>query len=240
MTRLRLRSTAVLLGLLWPLATLAAQEGRAGEPAPRHMDTMRYQVRYLNDHQAAALAWEQCPQKDACRIGALAGPNGRGAVMDVTADAATQERFTRVLAERDVPRTQRFQLVLLAAGTKPNGPPPTLSAGAQKALDDIREFLPFKSYRVLDAALIRIAQDDLALARMTGLVANSGYKVGMRFRSGGTDGGKLVIDGFSLDGEKGDLIQTSFAMDVGETVVVGTSSVGGSEEALVAILTALP
>ena len=239
MRRLRLRSTAVLLSLLWPLAALAAQEGQAREAAPRTMD-MRYQVRYLNDHQAAALAWEQCPQKDACRIGALAGPGGRGAVMDVTADAATQERLARALAERDVPRTQRFQLILLAAGPKPNGAPPTLSAGAQKALDDIREFLPFKSYRMLDAALIRIAQDDIAQARTAGLVPNSGYKVGMRFRSGGTDGEKLVIDDFTLNDEKGSLIQTSFAMDVGETVVVGTSSVGGSEEALVALLTAMP
>jgi hypothetical protein len=230
---MKLRSTAVLLlSLLSPLATLAAQQGEA--------QTMRYEVRYLNDHQAVSLAWEQCPQKDACRIGALTGPGGRGAVMDVTADAATQERFARALAERDVPRTQKFQLVLLAAGTKPNGSPPPLSAGAQKALDDIREFLPFKSYRVLDAALIRIAQDDVAQARVAGLSAAS-YKVSMRFRSGGTDGRKLVIDGFGLDDEKDrDLIQTSFAMDVGETVVVGTSSVGGSEEALVAILTAMP
>jgi hypothetical protein len=240
MRRLRLPSTAVLLlSLLWPLAALGAQEGQAREAAPRPTATMRYEVRYLNDHQAASLAWEQCPRKD-CRIGTLAGPGGRGAVMDVTADAATQERFARALAERDVPRTQRFQLILLAAGPKPNGAPPTLSAGAQKALDDIREFLPFKSYRMLDAALIRIAQDDIAQARTAGLVPNSGYKVGMRFRSGGTDGEKLIIDDFSLNDEKGSLIQTSFAMDVGETVVVGTSSVGGSEEALVALLTAMP
>lgn len=232
----RLASTlSLLLALSSPLGALAAQD-----PAPHPVTTMRYEVRYLNDHAATALAWEQCEQKDSCRIGALTGPGGRGAVMDVTADAATQEKLVRALAERDVPRTQKFQLVLLAASPKPNGAPPTLAPGAQKALDDIREFLPFKSYRVLDASLIRVAQDDVAQARIAGLSSNS-YKVGLRFRSGGTDGKKLAIDGFSLDdqGDR-DLIQTSFAMDVGETVVVGTSTVGGSEEALVAILTALP
>jgi hypothetical protein len=236
MTSLRLSSTVtLLLALSSPLGALAAQEA-----ASRPVQTMRYEVRYLSDHAATALAWEQCEQKDACRIGALTGPGGRGAVMDVTADAATQERLTRALAELDVPRTQRFQLVLLAASPKPNGAPPSLAPGAQKALDDIREFLPFKSYRILDASLIRVAQDDVAHGRIAGLGGNS-YKVGLRFRSGGTDGRKLAIDGFGLDdqGDR-DLIQTSFAMDVGETVVVGTSSVGGSEEALVAILTALP
>jgi hypothetical protein len=235
MNSLRLRSTfTLLLALAGPLAATAQEE------APKPIQTMRYEVRYLNDHAATALAWEQCEKKDSCRIGALPGPNGRGAVMDVTADAATQEKFTRALAERDVPRTQRFQLVLLAASPKPDGAPPTLSPGAQKALDDIRSFLPFKSYRVLDAALIRIAQDDVAQARVAGLGAAS-YRVVLRFRPGGTDGRKLALDGFKLDDEKDrDLIQTSFAMDAGETVVVGTSSVGGSEEALVAILTAMP
>ncbi|HEX3126180.1 MAG TPA: hypothetical protein VH394_02525 [Thermoanaerobaculia bacterium] len=236
MTSLRLTSTVtLLLALSSPLGALAAQE-----PDSRPTQTVRYEVHYLNDHAATALAWEQCEQKAACRIVALSGPGGRGAVMDVIADAATQEKFARVLAERDVPRTQKFQLVLLAASPKPNGAPPTLAPGAQKALDDIREFLPFKSYRILDASLIRVTQDDVAQGRIAGLGGTS-YKVGLRFRAGGVDGKKLVLDGFGLDDQADhDLIQTSFAMDVGETVVVGTSTVSGSEEALVAILTAVP
>lgn len=236
MTALRLTSTVtLLLALSSPLGALAAQD-----PDSRPTQTVRYEVHYLNDHAATALAWEQCTQKDACRVVALPGAGGRGAIMDVVADAATQEKFARALAENDVPRTQNFQLVLLAASPKPNGAPPTLAAGAQKALDDIRSFLPFKSYRVLDASLIRIAQDDVAQARVAGLAAAS-YKVALRFRAGGLDGKKLAIDGFGLDDQNDkDLIQTSFAMDVGETVVVGTSTVSGSEEALVAILTAVP
>ncbi len=236
MTSPRLTSTfMLLLALSGPLAALAAQD-----PSANSTQTVRYEVHYLSDHAATALAWEQCVQKDNCRIVALPGAGGRGAVMDVVADAATQEKFARILAERDVPRTQQFQLVLLAASPKPNGAPPTLSKGSQKALDDIREFLPFKSYRILDASLIRVTQDDVAQGRIAGLGGLS-YRVSLRFRAGGVDGKKLVLDGFGLDdqGDR-DLIQTSFAMDVGETVVVGTSTVSGSEEALVAILTAVP
>ena len=36
------------------------------------------------------------------------------------------------------------------------------------------------------------------------------------------------------------LIDTSFAMDVGETVVVGTSRLPGGDKALIALLTAVP
>jgi hypothetical protein len=36
------------------------------------------------------------------------------------------------------------------------------------------------------------------------------------------------------------VIDTSFTMDVGETVVVGTSRVAGGDKALIALLTAVP
>lgn len=200
----------------------------------------RYDIRYLDIHTAETLAWEQCPDKNACVVMGAVNSDRRGAVLTIRADSETHARLARVLAERDsAPQTQVFHLVLLAAGNKPNGPAPTLAPGAQKALDDLKGFLPFKSYRTVDTALIRVTRSDVARARVAAL-GPGGYKVSLRFWSGGPDGKKLTIDGFSLDDEKGDLIQTSFAMDVGETVVVGTSSVGGSEEALVAILTAVP
>jgi hypothetical protein len=236
-----LRSIAALLLLLvCPVLASAAQD-QPKETAKPNLQRIRYEVRYLNVHGAEVLAWEQCQQKDACRVAALANGSGRGAVMEVEADAATHERIARALAERDsAPRTQVFQLVLLAAGSKPNGPAPTLSEGAQKALDDVRKFLPFTNYRMLDTALVRVTQDDVAQAKIAGLGPAS-YKVAMRFRAGGADGKELFIDSFGLDESNDrDLIQTSFSMDVGETVVVGTSSAGGGQEALVAILTALP
>ena len=36
------------------------------------------------------------------------------------------------------------------------------------------------------------------------------------------------------------MIDTSFTMDVGETVVVGTSRLAGGDKALIALLTAVP
>jgi len=233
------RPTAALLLLLaCPFAAMAAQEE---QPTPRPGSRIRYDVRYLNVHTAEVLAWDQCPQKEACRVAALANGNGRGAVMEVDADSVTHAKIARALAERDsAPRTQVFQLVLLAAGNKANGPAPTLSEGAQKALDDMKKFLPFTNYRMLDTALLRVTQDDVAQAKVAGLLGTS-YKVAMRFRSGGADGKALFIDGFGLDDPSDkDLMQTSFSMDVGETVVVGTSSIGAGQDALVAILTALP
>lgn len=229
-----MRSLRPFTALLLLLACPALAE------EPSEPQRIRYEVRYLNIHAAEVLAWEQCPQKN-CRVAALANGNGRGVVMEVEGDAATHERIAKALAERDsAPRTQVFQLVLLAAGSKPNGPAPTLSKGAQKALDDMKQFLPFTHYRMLDTALLRVTQDDVAQGTVGGLSVHP-YKVTMRFRAGGADGKALFIDGFGLDEPNDrDLIQTSFSMDVGETVVVGTSSVGSAQEALVAILTALP
>lgn len=226
--------------LLLPVAASAAQD-QPKEAAKPNTQRIRYDVRYLNVHGAEVLAWEQCPQKEACRVAALANGSGRGAVMEVEADPATHERIARALAERDsAPPTQVFQLVLLAAGNKPNGPAPTLSEGAQKALDDMKKFLPFTNYRMLDTAIVRVTQDDVAQAQVAG-ISPANYKLGMRFRAGGADGKSLFIDGFDLDEMNDrDLIQTSFSMNVGETVVVGTSNAGGGQEALVAILTALP
>jgi hypothetical protein len=222
------------------LLLLAGPTARAAQDGPRTYDS-RYDIRYLDIHTAETLAWEQCPDKKECVVMGALNSDRRGSVLTVRADSETHAKLARVLAERDsAPQTQVFHLVLLAAGDKPNGPAPALAPGAQKALDDLKRFLPFKSYRTVDTALIRVTRDDVAQARVAGLQAAS-YKVALRFRSAGADGKKLLIDGFGLHEDNGrDLIQTSFAMDVGESVVVGTSAVGGSDEALVAILTAVP
>lgn len=231
MRSLRLPLTALLMILACP-AVLPAQE-------PDTTD-LRYDVRFLDVHAAETLAWDLCPDKNVCVVQGFRNGNNRGAVLNVRATPETHARLAKVLSERDLPRTQSFQVVLLAAGGKPNGGAPDLAPGAQKALDDLKQFLPYKSYRTLDTAWVRITQDDVAQARMAGLLGNT-YKLAIRFRTGGPDGKQLLIEGFGLD-EINDrnLIQTTFSMDVGETVVVGTSAVSGSQEALVALLTAVP
>ncbi|HYN20978.1 MAG TPA: hypothetical protein VE078_08460 [Thermoanaerobaculia bacterium] len=229
--------TASLLLLACPLA--ARQEETPPKTSTRSDAYFgRYIVRYLDVYSAQTLAWEQCPKKEECEIKGLS--QDRGAVLDVTVDAATHDRLARAFAEHDVPRTQSFQLVVLAASTKPNGDVPALYKGAQKALDDIKGFLPFKSYRILDTALIRVTQFDVAKSQVAGLPPST-YEVLLRFRTAGVEGEKLIIDTFGLkDRKDNNLIQTAFSMDIGETVVVGTSSVDAAQESLVVLMSAMP
>jgi hypothetical protein len=234
MRALRLPSIAAALLLL------AGPAARAAQDEPRTYDN-RYDIRYLDIHVAENLAWEQCPDKNACVVMGALNSDRRGAVLTIRADSETHARLARVLAERDsVPPTQAFHLVLLAAGNKDGLPAPNLAPGARKALDDMKGFLPFKSYRVVDTALIQVTRDEMAQARITGPSASNATLM-LRFQAGGADGKKLFVNTFNLNDEKsGRLIQTSFSLDIGESIVVGTSSVGGSEEALVAIFTAVP
>lgn len=230
-----LRRTFIAAALL----LLAGPAARAKEDSPRTYDN-RYEIRYLDIHAAEALAWEQCPDKNACVVMGALNTDRRGGVLTVRADSETHSKLARVLAERDsAPPTQTFYLVLLAAGNK-DGPSPDLAAGARKALDDMKGFLPFKSYRVVDTSLVRVIRDEQAQARVLGPSGSNATLI-LRFSSGGADGKKLYVNTFTLSDEKsGRLIQTAFSMDVGESIVVGTSSVSGSEEALVTILTAVP
>jgi hypothetical protein len=48
--------------------------------------------------------------------------------------------------------TQGFHVVLLIGDLKAGATQDTLPAAARKALDDLKDFLPYKSYRVLDSA----------------------------------------------------------------------------------------
>ena len=150
-----------------------------------------------------------------------------------------------------------FQVVLLIGDKSGSSSVEGVSANVVKALDDIREFLPYKSYRVLDTALLRSA------GHVDGLMAGpdgQDYRVEMRIRPG--PGNRLSVQGFALidmgsplpprkqgSSEKipplapraaRTLINSSFSLDVGETIVVGSSKLNGSGQALLALLTVIP
>jgi hypothetical protein len=248
--------------LLLLLATAALPPARAASAAaaapapPAPTRGVRYEVHYMDLHAAEVLAWEQCPEalKDRCQVTAMSSQDSRVKYLDVTADSATHERIARALVKADsAPHTQVFQAVLLAASNRPGGTAPELSPGAQKALADIRGFLPFKSYEQLDAAWLRTT------STVEGhLVGRDGrqYRVWLRFKPvGGPDSKELFVDQFDLRenlsfppatgaGSKEpprnqrDLISTSFSLKQGETIVVGTSKSDAGDEALVLLLTA--
>jgi hypothetical protein len=253
----RLLALAALL--LLPGVLYATQE----QPAPSQ--TMRYDIRFMDLHAAEVLAWDQCVQKERCRIGTLAvsGDSARRGYLEVTADAATQEKISRAVAKADgVPFTQSFQVLLLAASNKAGNAGAEIPANVQKALADLKGFLPFKSYQLLDAVWMRATQDRPAEGHIATGHGGPDYRVRLRFRNVGSPADRnLFLDAFSLmeepaapkppaagqkEGEATTprpsraLIDTSFGLKEGETIVVGTSKVDGGDEALVVLLTAVP
>ena len=149
--------------------------------------------------------------------------------------------------------TYAFQISLLLAEIDGSGSYEGLSNNARKALEDLRDFLPFDSYRLLDFAWLRTSVR--SSARVQG---PDGRTFKLTLNLGGLrdddDSSKIYISNFdlrettdvNLDAENGllrrpqELISTSFGMEEGETVVVGTSRLDGDQRALVVLLTAVP
>ncbi|HEX4959727.1 MAG TPA: hypothetical protein VF173_02725 [Thermoanaerobaculia bacterium] len=254
--------------LLLPAAPLMARPAQETPAPPAALTTTRSEIRFLDLHTAEQIAWDQCPEKERCQISASAflgdasakwvGDSSLKGFLEVRCDSATHERISRALAKADAaPLTQSFQLLLLAASTHKAASEPDVPASAQKALADLRGFLPYKSYQLLDSTWLRATQDKATEGRVVGR-QDAGYRVKMRFRITGNE--QMFLDAFELseelsmprpatEGKKEpavaphaprDLINTSFSLKKGETIVVGTSKLDGSEDALVVLLTAVP
>ena len=172
---------------------------------------------------------------------------------------APRARSVRVRGASQVPApnlgdrpTYSFQISLLLADVAGKEGSVGLSPNAQKALEDLKDFLPFKSYRLLDFAWLRTSTRSSAQVNgPDGKTYELSLNVGFLPRQ---EAGKIYISkfdlrdtsGLNLDVEAGPLrgprglISTSFGMDEGETVVVGTSRLDGEQKALVVLLTAVP
>jgi hypothetical protein len=270
MSRNRMFWIPALLGCLvlaGPAGATPAQEKPQEKPAAPQRSTYlsNYEIRFLGPHAAETLAWDQCPKDrdNACQVRVYSEVKQEGSnaltILEVRTDGETHEKISRALARQDIgPETQTFFLVLLAAGPKPLPTPPQLSGGAQKALQDLQGFLPYKGYEVLDSTLLRGTRSmNGRLVGRNGL----GYDVELYFQQpGGPDSKALYISSFSF-GEDGPvpippptpesskamvrpprsrLIRSSFSMNKGETLVVGTSRIDNSDQALVLLLTSQP
>lgn len=213
----------------------------------------RYEIRFLDTHAAELLAWEQCRDKDRCLVSSLLETSEKSSrrLLEVRADSATHERIVQALAREDAaPKTRTFQAVLVLADDKPEAREPALTPEARKALGDLRGFLPFKSYHVLDSVWLRTTRS--VQGRLVGS-EDAAYTINLEFRNvGKIEEDNLYVDHFRLEedgsrpepggGRRGprQLIRTSFGMKEGETIVVGTSKLDGGQEALVLLLTAVP
>jgi hypothetical protein len=144
-----------------------------------------------------------------------------------------------------------YSVVLVLGETQGAAAAEGLSAPARKALSDLKDFLPYKSYRVLDTQWI--AATDV---RALGMHADSGHLRGLdsqdyefRISSQGLPGQEhnrgfsLRTAAFADDATKKagpqTLVDTTLTIETGETVVVGTSRVQG-DKALIVLLTAVP
>ena len=148
----------------------------------------------------------------------------------------------------------------------------SVPAAATKALADLKDFLPYKSYRLLDTQWTmgagrmtgrlhgpeakeydlelqaRRGPDDTPVTVSRFLLREVGVKApgdlaGRFFERGGISQSQTPVRSKTLVGSAFALthtvIDTSFNMDIGETVVVGTSRLQG-DTALIVLLTAVP
>lgn len=238
--------------LAFLLLAVASIDARA-EPG-RNVHGTQYRIAFLDSHAAEVLAWGQCPEeaRDSCEI-ATTATEGR-LFLNVRADAGTHERIARALAEKDRPLTQSFQITMLAAGDKPGAAAPELAPEVRKAVDRLRELLPYESYEMLDTLWLRGTPGGYLRGRLVGR-NEIGHQLLFRFRPlGGPDSGDLFVDAFSLAEEPGSriplasggtreprkVLETSFGLKNGQTLVIGTSKLDGGEESLVFLLTAVP
>lgn len=212
-------------------------------------------------------------------------------------------------AERTRTLPQGFSVVLVLADLTATTAQDDVPPAARRALMDMKDFLPFKSYKLLDAAWIlgqggsgrtltrlRGVDDQEYELRLDTAPADQG-RVGVRFTLTDSPGEEHVTQNFTAasqarvnaeleleqarlqaeleearrakqDARARDIevrmaelrrrlsnvrvtprkvsvggravVDTNFTMDIGETVVVGTSRLRGGSRALIALLTAVP
>jgi len=239
----------VLLALLAPPAMAKKQKAADEETTTTTADASRtmwrlYAVHYLDMREAGLLLEERIPEmlmdsNFQIRYEGIGGhrpgetkPQG---YLRIMTDAGSHERIAEILAQVDQPpATHVFHIFLLKAKDDvADGP--GLPAGAEAALQELRALLPFKGYELLDSTLVRSSgRADVSL--------DSNYAIEFAFRSGPGKEKPLQLD-FLLysklaNGGVPRHMETSFSMDIGETVVVGTSRPFEEDEALVVLLTA--
>lgn len=182
------------------------------------------------------------------------------AALPATAQEAPRPTPRPQVWSSDAGTSQLFHVSIVAASRQgASASPGSLPAAISKALADLKEFLPYQSYRVVDSALVRASREfHTRLAGPDG----TPYDVDAVFSA--EDGGKsFLINHFELhkvprmedvardmDRSRGSApvapmapepgLTASFRIDRGETVVVGSSRLDGDGDALIVLLTAVP
>jgi hypothetical protein len=224
-----------------PALQSRAQEGPADDDAEGTFTTRVYPLYYLNLAEAQLLLEEKLPSlldADLYKVKPEHLPQRHDAggrpqgYLRIRTDPAHHERIAAILEQHDAPApTQIFQLFLLRAVEK-QLPPPDLTPQARDALHDLSSIMPFKGFELVDSALIRSSYE-------ANTKLKSGFEVSLQYRLGPSPDAPFRIGRFILDTQETRLMDTSFSMKRGETVVVGTSKLNGGEDALVVLLTSM-
>jgi hypothetical protein len=198
-------------------------------------------------------AWEQSavgPDRDPrprCDVEPLHNEN----MLAVTASPELRQRIAMLLGEFDrLPQTRSFHIVVLAASTSGTGSA-DLPGGVQTALDDVREFLPYSSFTTLGSGWLRTSRH----GETTLPGGPDEFSAELMFRTSTDPSAPVLIEHFRIvrrvaveqivDGirtvafQNRGILESTFTISPGETVVVGTSKLNGDDEALVVLLTAV-
>ena len=118
---------------------------------------------------------------------------------------------------------------------------PQLPSSVMKALQDAGEFLPYKSYILVDQAFVRGRGG--SEQRVVLQYPKHDYTATVEAQEPSANGARVVTVALTemmpvLSGGV-ELLNATFSASDGETVVVGTSRVRGSQQALVLLVTLL-
>jgi hypothetical protein len=212
----------------------------AGDP------TRTFSVRNLDPMDAISMVQVRVPNARAeCRLMPqhTRDPRSSGAVGVILAECKSEAMFPKIeaaIAAIDVPPpTYRFHVALLSASRK-DGAMPDLPPGEAKALNDFKKVMTYKSFKIE-------AETVLQGSREMQTTLNGEYRLEMGVDDSSTD--SILVKPFQLQpvtpkllstGKQVSttLIETSFNIMRGETIVLGTSI--SDQQAAVVLVTALP
>jgi hypothetical protein len=180
---------------------------------------------------------------------------------------ATLAAVSLATADDKLPSTRLFQVIMIEGTLNGTVNTEGIPKVALDTLAGMKDFLPYKGYRLLDTALIRTAMHArttlkgpkgrpfvVALSVAPGGPSEDGKKspdlffrnfavaeTGEAMPPPGAASGRAPGEGDTpAPSAKRELISTSFGMDIGETLVVGSSRLDGDQSALILLVTALP
>ena len=242
--KLRMSLVLLVVSAVAPSPALAEEEAMNRE----------FQIHGLDTMTAETKVWDLCkgfPETAECGVRA-----SDGEAIVVRGTPAVHEAVARMLKGAAVTRrpTRTFHFSLVAGKAGAPGFAGDISEAGQTALGDISQLLPFKAFRLVDSGLVR--------TQRTGQVRLSGdghsYLVSLDYNtwSGSGEPAEIgvqrlvlmqqrVVTGTGPEGiseertEYDAILETSLTLDLGETVVVGTSKLNGGDEALILLVTAV-